>query len=118
MLSVLEELHWLPIVERIDFKVLVLTFIAMHGTGPFLPKSTFTSIQAPKINTLLTIPKYNLKSYDFRAFCIYSPILWNKLPEDITVIVIFSMYNFYGCNLMISPCLRWRRYCEVLLDNF
>ncbi len=31
---VLKELHWLPVHQRISFKVLVLTYQALHGTAP------------------------------------------------------------------------------------
>ena len=31
---VLKELHWLPVRQRISFKVLVLTYQALHGTAP------------------------------------------------------------------------------------
>ena len=31
---ILKQLHWLPVNERIDFKILVLTFKALNGTTP------------------------------------------------------------------------------------
>ena len=30
----LQELHWLPVVRRVDFKILVLSYKAMHGEAP------------------------------------------------------------------------------------
>lgn len=31
---VLKSLHWLPVVYRVQFKILVLTFRALHGQAP------------------------------------------------------------------------------------
>ena len=30
----LQELHWLPVQQRLKFKILVITFKAVHGIGP------------------------------------------------------------------------------------
>ena len=32
--SILQELHWLPITKRVQFKVLVYTFKALHNEAP------------------------------------------------------------------------------------
>ena len=31
---ILKELHWIPVDQRIEFKILVLTFKALNGTTP------------------------------------------------------------------------------------
>ena len=31
---ILKELHWLPVMSRIEFKILILTFKAYHEIGP------------------------------------------------------------------------------------
>ena len=52
---VLQELHWLPIKFRIQFKILVITFKAIHGMAP------------DYICNLISIKKksrYNLRSED------------------------------------------------------
>ena len=33
-MAVLRSLHWLPIEDRISFKVLIITFKAIHGAAP------------------------------------------------------------------------------------
>lgn len=96
-MPVLKELHWLPIAERIIFKVLLLTFKAICtglSTDPYKPSRSLRSSN----KNFLTIPKYNLKSYGLRAFSVYNaPILWNKLPEDIRTmnnIIVFKTSLF------------------------
>ena len=94
---VLKELHWLPIAERIDFKVLLLTFKAMQGIGPSYLRELLQAYKPSRSlrssnKNFLTIPKYNLKSYGLRAFSIYAPTLWNKLPEYIRTI---NNINFF-----------------------
>ena len=82
---ILHEIHWLPVKYRIMFKILVLTYKAIHGLAPqyiselivrYRPSRTLRSSS----NNLLTIPKHNLKTYGGRSFSIAAPMLWNSLP--------------------------------------
>ena len=81
----LKELHWLPVRERISFKVLVLTYQALHGTAPqymtdllsrYQPTRPLRSSDA----LLLTAPQSRLTSFGDRAFQHAAPRLWNGLP--------------------------------------
>ena len=85
---VLAQLHWLPIQQRIKYKLLLYVFKALHGLGPaymsdlvvpYRPSRTLRS--AGKCN--LTEPRFNLSNYGGRAFSSAAPRLWNKLPSDI-----------------------------------
>ena len=84
---ILQSLHWLPIKDRIVFKILLLIFHCVQGS-------------APQYNISLVhpyIPARNLRSSNFshpyhskidktwgeRAFTHAGPYLWNSLPEDI-----------------------------------
>ena len=82
---VLKELHWLPVRQRISFKVLVLTYQALHGTAPhymtdlpsrYQPTRSLRSRDA----LLLTAPQSRLTSFWDRAFQHAAPRLWNGLP--------------------------------------
>jgi len=84
---VLSELHWLPVEKRIMFKILLLTFKALHGLAPtyindllqlYVPSRPLRSSNA----FLLKSRKYNLKTYGYRAFSVAAPQLWNVLPLD------------------------------------
>ena len=85
---VLAELHWLPVEKRIIFKILLLTYKALHSQAPtyisellvpYKPARTLRSSSA----LLLKQHKYNLKNYGYRQFQVSAPCLWNSLPKSI-----------------------------------
>ena len=81
-------LHWLPVQERIKFKILIITFKALHGqTPPYIcnllkPSCPARALRSSNQN-LLYKPVFNLKTYGGRSFSIAAPTLWNKLPTTI-----------------------------------
>jgi hypothetical protein len=84
----LEDLHWLPINFRIQFKVLLLCYKSLHEKGPLylqellIPYQPARSLRSASSNCLV-VPKSNLKTYGDRAFCVAGPTLWNSLPIKI-----------------------------------
>ncbi len=58
---ILESLHWLPVRFRIDFKILMLTYKALHGLAP------------EYLTELLTVytPRRNLRSSDSSLLIIH-----------------------------------------------
>lgn len=85
---VLQSLHWLPVHERIIYKVLLLTFKALHELAPsylsdLLTVYTPSRALRSQSKNLLSIPQTRLKSFGDRAFCKAAPTLWNSLPLDI-----------------------------------
>ena len=84
---VLQKLHWLPIAQRIEYKVLTTTYKAMHGSGPeyirelLVPYVQSRTLRSAKLASLLE-PKYGLKSAGYRCFEVGAP-RWNKLPVEI-----------------------------------
>ena len=80
--TTVSELHWLPVNERINFKLLSITFKALHGLSPLYLQELITIYTPVKLlrsvnKGLLVVPKYNLKSYGMRAFLVMAPLLWN-----------------------------------------
>ena len=85
---VMMQLHWLPVKERINFKILLTTFKALHGINPLYLCELISPYQLRRAlrssdQLLLEQPAYKLKSYDSRAFSMCAPGLWNKLPLEI-----------------------------------
>ena len=85
---VLKDLHWLPVKQRIIFKILLLTYRALHGNAPaYLSEllTPYTQERALRSSTqsLLAVPKTRLKSYGDRSFASAAPREWNSLPVDI-----------------------------------
>ena len=77
----LVKLHWLPIKQRIVYKVLLLTFKCIIKKAPMLLISLLTvNSNSRHANTLSTNIYYPLNSNGQRAFSYYAPKLWNALP--------------------------------------
>ena len=81
-------LHWLPIDERIEFKILLLTFKALHGLAPdylasLLQVYTPTRSLRSTNSSSLVIPPARLKTYGERAFVYSAPKLWNRMPFEL-----------------------------------
>jgi len=75
---VLAELHWLPVRQRIIFKLLVFVFKALHGLGPVYLQELVHRYQPARdlrsISTRhLVVPKTRTTSYGDRAFCVAGP---------------------------------------------
>ena len=88
----LRELHWLPVVFRVRFKVLVTTFKALHGIGPgylrdrlLPPIASHRPVRSHR-EGLLRVPSAKLCQLVTprgRAFSVGAPALWNELPPEI-----------------------------------
>ena len=85
--SILETLHWLPVRYRIEYKVVLMMFKALHLLAPsyianllqfYQPCRTLRSSS----DSLLTVRSAHLCHYGDRAFCIAAPHLWNSLPHE------------------------------------
>ena len=85
---VLNNLHWLTVRKRITFKILLITYKALHGLAPTYLSELLTVYKPSRclrseISNLLVVPKCRTKLYGERAFAVAAPTLWNKLPSEI-----------------------------------
>ncbi len=83
-----KELHWLPIKARIEFKILLLTWKALHGQAPhylseLLTIQTYNRQLRKGSQNLLKVPRTYKRTCGDRAFEKAAPQLWNSLPEKI-----------------------------------
>ena len=85
---ILLHLYWLPVSERMKFKILLLTIKALHQQSPthiqdlityYLPSRSLRSSSMLSLNPV----SFNLKNYRSRAFSVSAPELRNKLPDHI-----------------------------------
>ena len=95
---VLKNLHWLPIRHRIEFKVLMLVWRALHGIGPSYIRDMLPFYQPGRTlrssNMIqLSVPRTILKTYGDRAFSVAAPKLWNKLPLRIKTSLTLSQFK-------------------------
>ena len=83
---VLRELHWLPIAKRIDYKILLLTFKALHGMAPVYIADLIQVYRKERTlrsnsDNLLVIPKGSHSKSGDKSFAFAAPTLWNNLPR-------------------------------------
>ena len=85
---ILANLHWLPINYRIEFKIILLTFKALHGLAPLYLQDLVSKKSSKKhlrssSQLLLKTKSFNLKTYGSRSFSVAAPLLWNSLPSSL-----------------------------------
>ena len=84
----LRGLHWLPVKARIQFKILLITFKAIHGLAPkylcdlITFKSSLYNLRSSG-SILLSRPIVRSKTLGDRAFMVAAPRLWNSLPKKL-----------------------------------
>ena len=80
-------LHWLPIKERINFKIGVLTRKTLNGLAPshlsemLVPVAVNPALSADRGD--LTVPRAKNTSYNDRSFSIVALMLWNSFPVEL-----------------------------------
>lgn len=90
----LRDLHWLPVLQRVQFKSLCMIHRAAHGKGPIPLQNRFTWYR-PSRNLcsaaahLVCTSKIRRVRIGGRAFSHTALCLWNKLPLDLR----FRIYN-------------------------
>ena len=87
----LNTLHWLPIRERINFKICMHVFKCIHGNAPkYLPD--FIShrlgpvtgpITRSSNDSTLIVAHVGQNCIGDKSFCVTAPRLWNALPRNI-----------------------------------
>ena len=93
ILECLKQLHWLPVKQRIHFKILVLTYKCLHSQGPTYlidllqpTKPTRSGLRSSALQDSylhLSVPRTKCKTFADRSFSVGAPTLWNSLPQHI-----------------------------------
>jgi hypothetical protein len=84
---ILRELHWLPVIHRINYKIALLVYKCLNDQGPAYLKDLLhfykpsRSLRSAK-SLLLTVPRVKL-TYGMRSFSYAAPTIWNDLPINI-----------------------------------
>ena len=91
-------LKYIYIMWRVQYKLLVFVFTALHGLAPgyiryiitpYLPTRNLRSADLH----LLVVPRYNPEGYGKRAFSVSGSTLWNSLPENMRKIDNLTKFN-------------------------
>ena len=80
-----DRLHWLPMSQRVKFKLCLLTFKAIHGLAPryiadFCRPVTGSRRSATRGD--LVVPAH-VTDFGERAFAVAAPKEWNELPTSV-----------------------------------
>jgi hypothetical protein len=83
--QVRKDLHWLPVSERIVYKVLLITYKALHGEAPQYISQLITPYVPSRhlrssSRNLLEVVRVKTKLYGARSFAAAAPVMWNSLP--------------------------------------
>jgi len=85
----LRSLHWLPVAQRITFKMAVITFKARKSSTPaylnnlLIDRSSSSSMSLRSSNQPMLAVRRCRTECARRAFSVAAPEIWNKLPADI-----------------------------------
>jgi len=87
---IVQELHWLPIRDRIKFKVILITFKAIKGATPkylqelisFKGNSSY-GLRSNHSFPLAQPRQRTLTALGDRTFAVAAPMLWNSLPVEL-----------------------------------
>jgi flagellar biosynthesis chaperone FliJ len=86
----LKDLHWLPVRERVNFKILCLVHKCLHDSGPpylqkllVLKQSGRTTRSATSGVRLLEVPRTKKATFAARSFSVHGPTIWNSLPARV-----------------------------------
>jgi hypothetical protein len=86
-------LHWLPIKQRIEFKLCLLVHHTVNGRAPSYLRDLITpSVSVPRRSTLRSASHHNLllqsshRKFGDRSFSVAGPRAWNALPIELKTI--------------------------------
>ena len=87
------QLHWLDVVDRVNYKIGLLVYKCLHGLAPgylsdqCILASTFAGRDnmrsSTRLDQLLYIPRTKTKTLGPRGFYYASSAVWNSLPLDL-----------------------------------
>ena len=114
----LEKLHWLPISERIKYKVACMCFSAINGSGPaYLSEllhvcTPSRTLRSSSDTRMLEIQQYKRKTHGFRTFSCFGPHIWNSLPQDLRHCATFFFFFFFFGHVLFQFLCNLQQYCN------
>ena len=86
--AALKKLHWLPIRQRIDYKIALLVYKCIHHQAPqylqdlLIPKTCrrVSRSSSASEGILFDVPMARRHTFYDRSFAVSGPTIWNSLP--------------------------------------
>jgi len=98
--SALCSLHWLPIKQRIQFKLCLLVNLALNGRAPcYLAELLALTVSVPGRASLRSATNHDLighrtrLKFGERAFAAAGPAAWNGLPTELKTIADTKLFK-------------------------
>ena len=88
--SLLYDLHWLPIKQRIIYKICIVVYKCLQNSAP-VDISSLLHLASNKCTRLKVT--FNRRKVSDGAFSIYAPKLWNSLPDRLRQLDNFSVFK-------------------------
>ena len=89
----LRELHWLPVEQRIEYKILTLVFKCFIGQAPKYLQDLLTlkqiyrpGLRSNSDHNVLKVPHVKRQTFAARSFSYMGPCLWNALPIELRTV--------------------------------
>ena len=84
----LQELHWLPMKFRPQYKIATFVYRFFDGSLPGYHSQTLCAYEPTRnlrssCEKLLKVPKRNTKTFGERSFSFLAPSVWNSLPSGL-----------------------------------
>jgi hypothetical protein len=98
--SIMKQLHWLPIKQRVQFKIATITWKSLHSQAPsyidelLTPYVPSRPLRSSNRNDLVIPLCHN--NYGARAFSSAAPTIWNSLPLPLREL---DCYTSFKCQL-------------------
>ena len=93
------DLHWFPIMEHIEFKVLTLVHQCLDQKAPLYliemltRKDEGSGLRSNAQVRLLEVPRTSKKTFASHAFSVFGPTKWNALPNNIRSILDNELFH-------------------------
>ena len=108
-------LHWLPVAQRIPYRVAALVSRSILGCAPSYlrdlcrPVSDVVARRALRSATMgqLLIPRARLTARQRRAFSVVGPSIWNDLPSELRLLPLTNQTGFYKSLESFFFCHGW-----------
>lgn len=92
-----DELHWLPVRQRIEFKLCLLVFKCLRQVAPLYLTSMCVTLASGPMSHLrsaahgdLLVPRCRTAGYGPRSFAVAGPACWNNLPLELKTLPLTS----------------------------
>ena len=95
-----DRLHWLRVPQRVEYKLCLLAYKALHGAAPsYLTELCRQIAEDPEHARTRAAERGDLRvphtetDFGTRAFTVAGPKAWNSLPEEIRTLDSFTMFQ-------------------------